>query len=120
MLIAARLIAIIFMAASLAVYASSPAPLDTKASVLTDTTAVQRGEISFARTCAMCHGHAGTGGIGKPLAKRKLSPDRIFNTITNGLRRGASFMPTFDKKLSLETRWELVAYLLSLRQTDPL
>jgi mono/diheme cytochrome c family protein len=95
------------------VQASAP-PADVKTAVLSNPASVHRGEQEFGRTCAMCHGSGGTGGVGKRLADRHLQPDYVFQTISNGLRRGASFMPSFGLKLSEQVRWELVAYIMSL------
>ena len=94
--------------------ASPPVPAGSEAIRLDDPAVIQRGEKQFARTCAVCHGHAGSGGRGKPLADRNLDEKRIFNTITNGLRRGASFMPAFEKTLTPAQRRELIAYILTL------
>jgi mono/diheme cytochrome c family protein len=105
---------LLFGLAFAAAVQASASPEDIKAAVLSNPVSVHRGEREFGRTCAMCHGSGGTGGVGKRLADRHLMPDYIFQTITNGLRRGASFMPSFGQKLSVEVRWELVAYIMSL------
>ena len=104
---------LIGLAFAAAVQASAP-PEDIKTAVLSNPASVHKGEQEFGRTCAMCHGSGGAGGVGKRLADRHLRPDYVFETITNGLRRGASFMPSFGQKLSVEVRWELVAYIMSL------
>ena len=93
---------------------ASASPEDVKTGVLTNPASVHKGEKEFGRTCAMCHGSGGTGGVGKRLVDRHLMPDYVFTTITQGLHRGASFMPSFGDKLSEEVRWELVAYIMSL------
>ena len=107
---ACLLIALAFAAAAQA----SASPEDIKTTVLKDPASVHKGEREFGRTCAMCHGSGGTGGVGKRLADRHLRPDYVFQTISNGLHRGASFMPSFGQKLSEQVRWELVAYIMSL------
>ena len=97
--------------------ASSAALSGTGAVRLDDPAMIQRGEKQFVRNCAVCHGDAGRGGRGKPLAARELDAQRVINTISSGLRRGSSFMPSFEKTLSPEQRRELAAYVLSLRKT---
>lgn len=97
--------------------ASPAGTTGTEATQADDPAAIQRGEKQFARNCAVCHGHAGRGGRGKPLTARKLDAQRILNTITHGLRRGASFMPAFEKTLTIEQRQELAAYVLTLHNS---
>jgi cytochrome c oxidase cbb3-type subunit III len=67
--------------------------------------------------CAGCHGAAGGGGIGPPLADDDWiyggSDANIYATIVQGRPNG---MPAFG--LSGEAVWKLAAYVKSLRQ-DP-
>ena len=79
-----------------------------------DLAAVARGRAEFTRSCVVCHGHGGTGGRGLPLAGRALAPDMIFYTVSKGRRRGSSVMPAFENALSVDQRWDLVAFVLSL------
>jgi cytochrome c oxidase cbb3-type subunit 3 len=70
--------------------------------------------------CAGCHGGAGGGGIGPPLADEKWiyggSDANIYATIVQGRPNG---MPAFGPRLSGEAVWKLAAYVRSLgRGTD--
>ena len=82
--------------------------------VLATKGAVEQGELIFTSTCALCHGHAGSGGQGRPLAKRSFDPDRWFTTISKGRTRGSNRMPAYDNSLSEEQRWQVITYLQSL------
>jgi cytochrome c oxidase cbb3-type subunit 3 len=65
--------------------------------------------------CAGCHGGAGGGGIGPPLADEKWiyggSEANIYATILQGRPNG---MPAFGPRLSGEAVWKLAAYVRSL------
>ena len=75
---------------------------------------VINGEKRFSQTCIYCHGYEGSGGKAKKLQGRKIPPERLFKTITKGRRKGASVMPSWKKSFSIEERWELVTYIMSL------
>jgi mono/diheme cytochrome c family protein len=78
---------------------------------------VAMGKKRFNRTCFYCHGYEGVGGKGATLQRRSdLTPDVIFNTISNGRIRGSAVMPPWKNALTEEERWQLVAYILSLRE----
>lgn len=78
---------------------------------------VAMGKKRFNRTCFYCHGYEGVGGKGATLQRRSdLTPDVIFNTISNGRIRGSAVMPPWKNALTQEERWQLVAYILSLRE----
>lgn len=65
--------------------------------------------------CAGCHGGAGGGGIGPPLADQDWiyggSDANIYATIVQGRPNG---MPAFGPGLSGEAVWKLAAYVKSL------
>jgi cytochrome c oxidase cbb3-type subunit III len=65
--------------------------------------------------CAGCHGGAGGGGIGPPLADGDWiyggEPANIFLTIVQGRPNG---MPSYGVQLSDDEVWKLVAYVSSL------
>ncbi len=86
-----------------------------KEQVLNDSESVMKGDKKFHSTCAYCHGAKGSGGIAKKLQGRKLKADYIFNTITNGKKRGSLNMPPW-RGLPEEVRWQLTAYILSLQK----
>lgn len=92
--------------------ADSPDP-ELRDSVLSDPESVKKGEARFSALCAYCHGHGGNGGKAKKLRGRQLKIEYIFNTITNGKKRGSLNMPPW-RSLPERKRWELVAYILSL------
>jgi len=78
---------------------------------------IAMGKKRFNRACFYCHGYEGVGGKGATLQRRAdLTPDVIFNTISNGRIRGSSVMPPWKNSLTEEERWQLVAYILSLRE----
>ncbi len=85
--------------------------------------AVEAGKRLFAINCQMCHGAEGKGNGAiasyfppKPTdltseRVRGLADGQIFWTITNGFAR----MPDFRTKLSVEERWQIVAFVRSLQ-----
>lgn len=75
---------------------------------------IANGEQRFNQSCVYCHGDKGSGGKAKKLQGREFEPDYLFDTITNGKRRGALVMPPWKRSFSAEQRWELVTYILSL------
>ena len=88
-------------------------PLTLKEQVLQDPESVKKGEKTFNSLCVYCHGAGGSGGKAKKLAGRNLEVDYMFETITNGKKRGSLNMPPW-RKLADEKRWQLVAYVKSL------
>jgi mono/diheme cytochrome c family protein len=78
---------------------------------------IAAGKKRFARSCFYCHGFEGEGGKGASLQRRPdLTPDIIFNTISNGRVRGSATMPPWKSTLSEEEITQLVAYIISLRE----
>ena len=85
---------------------------------------VLKGQERYNIYCAVCHAHNGEGnGLvvqrGFPPApdltesKYKTKRDgEIFNTIKNGIRN----MPSYDKQLTTEEKWAVVAYLRALQR----
>ena len=65
--------------------------------------------------CAGCHGGAGGGGMGPPLADKDWiygdSDAQIYATIVQGRPNG---MPSFGQALTGEAVWKLAAYVKSL------
>jgi len=62
-----------------------------------------------------CHGSKGSGGSARALQCRDMKPDYIFETITNGRINGANVMPPWKDTFDEKARWQLVAYIRSLR-----
>lgn len=83
---------------------------------LNDQTHIDAGKELFSQTCVYCHGYEGVGGKGNPLKGRTdLTPNYLFNTITNGRRNGPRIMPAWRSTFDSASIWNLVAYVWSLR-----
>ncbi len=77
---------------------------------------IDAGRLQFAQACIYCHGNAGSGGKAGPLAGRTdLTPDYVFQTITNGKRAGSLVMPAWGESFDSPTIWSLTAYIMSLQ-----
>jgi mono/diheme cytochrome c family protein len=91
--------------------------LSIKQAVFDDMSqSVLNGEKRFSQSCIYCHGYEGSGGRTKKLQGRTIAPEKLFKTITEGRRKGASVMPPWEKAFSTSERWELVAYIMSLSE----
>jgi len=83
---------------------------------LNDQKLVAAGEKKFSQNCVYCHGNAGSGGKGAPLQGRTdFTAEYLFDTISNGKRRGALVMPPWKDAMPASDIWALSAYILSLR-----
>jgi cytochrome c oxidase cbb3-type subunit 3 len=78
---------------------------------------VQGRQLFLSFNCAGCHGAAGGGGIGPPLADDDWiyggTDANIYASIIQGRPYG---MPAFGPMMSGEAVWKLAAYVKSLRQ----
>jgi len=72
-------------------------------------------EITFVQNCAYCHGNQGSGGKARSLQCRDMKPDYLFETISNGKKRGSLVMPPWKESMDERTRWQLAAYIMSLK-----
>ncbi len=90
------------------------ADVNIKDQVLSNPDSVALGNKKFHAICAYCHGSSGAGGKGKKLQGRTFEADFLFKRITEGLKRGSTNMPSW-RSLPEETRWQLVAYIMSLK-----
>ncbi|WP_437201415.1 c-type cytochrome [Planctomicrobium sp. SH664] len=84
---------------------------------------IKRGQSRYGIFCQHCHGPAGNGdgmvvqrGFPAPPSYhservRSLSDGKIFQSITEGFGR----MPALGKRISLEDRWAIVAYVRALQ-----
>jgi mono/diheme cytochrome c family protein len=97
---------------------------------------IKRGQERFVIYCAPCHGESGYGdgpvgghvtalqkksadSVNGWVAPQNLHEDKIlrrpdghlFNTITEGIRN----MPAYDKQISIEDRWAIIAYIRALQ-----
>lgn len=85
--------------------------------VIADPTSIKKGELRFAQSCsAYCHGDKGSGGEVQPLqCQVEYDADYLFAVITEGRRVGSRYMPTWKDTYSEKERWELAAFILSLK-----
>ena len=78
---------------------------------LKDPGAVAEGRRLYHSTCTFyCHGREGRVGRGPKLRGRHFEPDYVYQRIANGFPP----MPGYQRTLSPEQLWDLVAYVLSL------
>ena len=99
-----------------------------------DKASVKRGKILFqTQGCSDCHGIKGKGGMklkdlkGYDLIARDLtapwtfrggnSPQQIWLRLTTGL--APSPMPSFERTLTAQQRWDIVHYVQSIFRTPP-
>lgn len=87
---------------------------------LSNVALIATGERRFNQNCVYCHGNAGSGGKGAPLQGRDdLTPQYVFDTISNGKKRGSLLMPAWKEAFSEQEIWELASYIMSLRNITP-
>lgn len=86
-----------------------------KNDVLSDPQSVKTAETVFYQNCVYCHGAEGSGGKARRLQCREFKPDYLFHTISKGKKRGSLVMPPWEKTFDEKERWQLVAYILSLK-----
>jgi cytochrome c oxidase cbb3-type subunit 3 len=84
----------------------------------TDAKAVAEGRALYdAMNCGGCHGSAGGGGIGPPLADADWiyggQPENIAEAILKGRPDG---MPSFSAKLPAAEAWKIAAYVATLHK----
>ncbi|HWB39864.1 MAG TPA: c-type cytochrome [Gemmatimonadales bacterium] len=97
---------------------SSPEPANPYAD---DSDALIQGrQLYTSFNCAGCHGAAGGGGIGPPLADDDWiyggSDAQIYASVIQGRPNG---MPAFGPMMAGEAVWKLAAYVRSLHQDVP-
>jgi cytochrome c oxidase cbb3-type subunit 3 len=95
--------------------ASNPVP-EVRNPFANDPGAMAQGrQLYLSFNCAGCHGGAGGGGIGPPLADEHWiyggSDAHIYATIVQGRPNG---MPAFGPSLQGEAAWKLAAFVRSL------
>jgi cytochrome c oxidase cbb3-type subunit III len=100
---------------TLAAGASNPLP-EIRNPYADDPGAMAQGrQLYLSFNCAGCHGAAGGGGIGPPLADAHWiyggSDANIYATIVQGRPNG---MPAFGPSVQGEAAWKLAAYVRSL------
>lgn len=83
---------------------------------LSSADAAESGRKIFSRNCTYCHGSKGLGGKAAKLQCRKdLAAASVFDTVTNGRQSGAFIMPPWGEVFGEKERWQLVAYILTLK-----
>ena len=84
---------------------------------LRDVQHIEAGYKIFSGLCAgYCHGTDGTAKRGPALRNRpELKTHMLFHTIANGRKRGGNPMPPWKGLLTETQIWQLVAYIVSLR-----
>lgn len=84
--------------------------------VLGQADSATAGRRLFSRNCTYCHGARGLGGRAKALQCRDdLVGASVFESITYGRQSGAFIMPPWEAELEETERWQLVAYILTLK-----
>ena len=89
---------------------------------------IAAGKQLYESTCASCHGLSGAGNgpvsrgmnppppaVGDAATMRDVSPATMYRVISVGI--GGTPMPGYGGSMTAEQRWNIVAYLLSLRAT---
>lgn len=83
---------------------------------LSSADAADSGRRIFGQNCTYCHGSKGLGGKAAKLQCRSdLTAESVFDTVTNGRQSGAFIMPPWGDVFGEKERWELVAYILTLK-----
>ena len=86
-----------------------------------DAEFAEAGAATFEAICAACHGNVGQGLIGPNLTDDYWihggSPTDVYRVISEGVP--AQGMPAWDGQLSEEEQAQAMAYVLSLRGTNP-
>lgn len=89
---------------------------------------IAAGRAMYNRHCAVCHGPTGAGGpaapgtsvappaIGQADVMRDVTPSLTFRIVSVGIQ--GTPMQGWDSVLTPDQRWDLVAYVNSLRATD--
>lgn len=90
---------------------------ELKEKTLKDPASIKIGELRFAQNCtAYCHGDKGIGGDGAPLqCQPEHTPEYLFPIISDGKKSGSRYMPAWKDSFNEKERWELVAFILSLK-----
>ena len=88
---------------------------------LRDVQHIEAGYRIFSGLCAgYCHGPEGTAKRGPAVRNRpELKAHTLFYTISNGRRRSGNPMPPWRGLLTETQIWQVVAYIVSLRDAPP-
>ena len=88
---------------------------------LRDLQHIEAGYRIFSGLCAgYCHGPEGTAKRGPALRNRpELKAHMLFHIISNGRKRSGNPMPPWKGLLNETQIWQVVAYIVSLRDAPP-
>lgn len=88
---------------------------------LRDVQHIEAGYKIFSGLCAgYCHGPEGTAKRGPAVRNRpELKAHMLFYTIANGRKRSGNPMPPWKGLLTETQIWQVVAYIVSLRDAPP-
>jgi mono/diheme cytochrome c family protein len=111
---------VVFVATQVAALA---APQDTAAgrngargTTPTPPAAARAGEDLFAKTCAVCHGQAGVGGLGPALRGSRFTRDAVAQVVRDG--RPGTMMSAFAKSFSHGEIDAVSRYVAALQAPD--
>ena len=76
------------------------------------------GENLYNQVCVYCHGARGIGGKARKMQCRDFKSKYLYDTISNGKRRAAYVMPSWKASFNEKTRWELVSYIMTLKDLE--
>jgi mono/diheme cytochrome c family protein len=88
------------------------------AEILVSSESAAAGEGLFNQVCVYCHGAKGKGGKARKMQCRTYDSKYLYNTISNGKKRGAYVMPSWKMSFDEKTRWELTSYIMTLKDLD--
>ena len=98
---------------------------ERKNPLLQSEAVLQKGGSLYQNFCLSCHGRSGKGDGPAASALPHPSPDltKVLIPQTDGeifwkISRGGGLMPSYEKSLTKEERWELIHYLRSLKPKE--
>ncbi|QRN94761.1 c-type cytochrome [Archangium violaceum] len=99
---------------------NKPVSDDTLLALMQDSQSVELGKAQFQQQCASCHGQKGEGLIGPNLTDNFWlhggKPMAIHKTVSEGVV--AKGMPAWERTLGAERVRSIVAYVLTLKNTN--
>lgn len=99
------------------IIAGAPPPAPERVAPFDGDAAAEREgrQLFISFNCSGCHGAAGGGGMGPPLADAKWiygrQPQNVFQSVVEGRPNG---MPSFGGKIPEGALWKIVAYVRTL------
>ena len=120
-------IAVVFVVFNVGSVLAGGSPIEDKdraigaeeaAEILVSPKSAAAGEGLFNQVCVYCHGANGKGGKARKMQCRTYDSKYLYNTISNGKKRGAYVMPSWKMSFDEKTRWELASYIMTLKNLD--